>query len=375
MKRTVKFLPLLLVMFTAASCKLVYAKSSKEDVDYSGAPSKPSPNTAGARSSSGTFVAIDKSWEFVDDIADPVPSSGGQAVDYQAAKDIVDGDYLPNLTNDPLRKMTYVSTLVEDNGATEIAKACGEADMSVHHERQNVTKIDSDLLWSYARVVDNRIISQFRGPGSVRRTVFESLNYYENGYLYHVYTKLDYYEDKPGGGTRNSYFNKRAISYENAKSVFAIDSMDYVYFNDKYGLDSANLRMESLFLDGCDNYRMAYDHASRTINYLCGESNDLTVYLNDSRAYEKGELGNYPLNEGDVLSSVDYRMDYLAVTPDNREFTEVYETRVTPKTSSGDIIREVVKRGRTTLLYGCKVIYPDLSKYPERNDPDDPIYW
>ncbi len=28
MKRTVKFLPLLLVMFTAASCKLVYAKPS-----------------------------------------------------------------------------------------------------------------------------------------------------------------------------------------------------------------------------------------------------------------------------------------------------------------------------------------------------------
>ena len=95
MKRTVKFLPLLLVMFTAASCKLVYAKSSKEDVDYSGASAKPSPNTAGARSSSGVFVPIDKSWEFVDDIADPVPSSGGQAVDYQAAKDIVDGDYLP----------------------------------------------------------------------------------------------------------------------------------------------------------------------------------------------------------------------------------------------------------------------------------------
>ena len=375
MKRTVKFLPLLLVMFTAASCKLVYAKSSKEDVDYSAAPSKPSPNTAGARSSLGTFVAIDKSWEFVDDIADPVPSSDGQLVDYQAAKDIVDGDYLPNLTNDPLRKMTYVSTLVEDNGATEIAKACGEADMIVHHERQNVTKIDSDLLWSYARVVDNRMIYRFGGPDSVRRTVFESLNYYENGYLYHVYTKLDYYEDSQEAAAKYSYFNKRAISYENAKSVFAIDSMDYVYFNDKYGLDSANLRLESLFLDGCDNYRMAYDHASRTVNYLCGESNDLTVYLNDSRAYEKGELGNYPLNEGDVLSSVDYSMDYLTVTPDNREFTEVYETRVTPRTSSGDIIREVVKRGRTTLLYGCKVIYPDLSKYPERNDPDDPIYW
>ena len=65
----------------------------------------------------------------------------------------------------------------------------------------------------------------------------------------------------------------------------------------------------------------------------------------------------------------------VTVTPDNREFTEVYETRVTPKTSSGDAIREVVKRGRTTLLYGCKVIYPDLSKYPERDDPDNPIYW
>ena len=369
MKRTVKFLPLLLVMFTAASCKLVYAKSSKEDVDYSGALSKPSPSTSGA------FVPIDKSWEFVDDIADPVPSSDGQLVDYQAAKDIVDGDYLPNLTNDPLRKMTYVSTLVERNWATEIAKVCGEADMIVHHERQNVTKIDSDLLWSYARVVDNRIISRFRGPGSARRTVLESLNYYENGYLYHVYTKLDYYEDNQDAATKYSYFNKRAISYENAKSVFAIDSMDYVYFNDKYGLDSANLRLESLFLDGCDYYRMAYDHASRTVNYLCGESNDLTVYLNDSRAYEKGELGNYPLNEGDVLSSVDYSMNYLTVTPDNREFTEVYETRVTPRTSSGDNIREVVKRGRTSLLDGCKVIYPDLSKYPERDDPDDPIYW
>lgn len=165
MKRTVKFIPLLLVMFTASSCKLVYAKSSKEDVDYSGAPSKPSPST------SGVFVPIDKSWEFVDDIADPIPSSGGQAVGYQAAKDIVDGDYLPNLTNDPLRKMTYVSTLVEDNGATEIAKACGETEMNVHHERQNVTKIDSELLWSYARVVDNRIIIRFGGADSVRRTV------------------------------------------------------------------------------------------------------------------------------------------------------------------------------------------------------------
>jgi hypothetical protein len=356
-------------MFTASSCRLVYAKSYKEDVDYSGAPSKPSPNTADA------FVPIDKSWEFVDDIADPVLSPSGQVVDYQVAKDVVDNDYLPHLANDPLRKMTYVSTLVEDNGATEIAKACGEVDMTVHHERQNVTKIDSELLWSYARVVDNRIIFQLRGPDSVRRTVFESLNYYENGYLYHVYTKLDYYEDSQDAAAKYSYFNKRAISYENAKSGFAIDSMDYVYYNDKDSLDRVNLRLESLFLDGCDYYRMAYDHASRTVNYLCGESNDLTVYSNDLRVYEKGELGNYPLNEGDVLSSVDYSMDYLTVTPNNREFTEVYETRVTPRTSSGDIIREVIKRGRTTLLYGCKVIYPDLSKYPERDDPDDPIYW
>lgn len=150
--------------------------------------------------------------------------------------------------------------------------------------------------------------------------------------------------------------------------------MDYVYFNDKDSLDRANLRLESIFLDGCDYYRMAYDHASRTVNYLCGESNDITVYFNDLRVYEKGELGNYPLNEGDVLSSVDYSMDYLAVTPNNREFTEVYETRVTPRTSSGDAIREVIKRGRTTLLDGCKVIYPDLVEYAEADDPSGLIH-
>ena len=377
MKRTVKFLPLLLVMFTAASCKLVYAKPSKEDVDYSGAPSKPSPNTAGARSSSGTFVAIDKSWEFVDDIADPVPSSGGQAVDYQAAKDIIDNDYLPSLASDPLSKLTKTITLVDELDAPQKFRVGSASAMTEHHERQDITMIHSDLLWEYTRVVDNRITYYFDSPNATAdHAVYENLRYYEDGYIYNVHTKLYYQEGNEDYGTASSYFNKTRVGSEDAvRSQFAINSMDYVYFNATQGLDMVKSRIDDNFFNSSDYYRPVstiFDRTTSNIHYTRGESNALMVQSDDSLTYGKDDL----TNGGErTLDYVDYHQDFMVVTPNCHDFTELYETTVTSKTSSNETIREERRHGRTTLIDACDVFYPDLSKYPERDDPDNPIYW
>ncbi len=377
MKRTVKFLPLLLVMFTAASCKLVYAKPSKEDVDYSGAPSKPSPNTAGARSSSGVFVPIDKSWEFVDDIADPVPSSGGQAVDYQAAKDIIDNDYLPSLASDPLSKLTKTITLVDELDAPEKFRVGSASAMTEHHERQDITMIHSDLLWEYTRVVDNRITYYFDSPNAMAdHAVYENLRYYEDGYIYNVHTKLFYQEGNEDYGTASSYFNKTRVTSEDAvRSQFAINSMDYVYFNATQGLDMVKSRIDDNLFNSSDYYRPVstlFDRTTSNIHYTRGRDNALMVQSDDSLTYGKDDL----INGGErTLDYVDYHQDFMVVTPNCHDFTELYETRVTSKTSSNETIREERKHGRTTLIDACDVFYPDLSKYPERDDPDNPIYW
>jgi hypothetical protein len=377
MKRTVKFLPLLLVMFTAASCKLVYAKPSKEDIDYSGASSKPSPNTAGARSSSGVFVPIDKSWEFVDDIADPVPSSGGQAVDYQAAKDIIDNDYLPSLASDPLSKLTKTITLVDELDAPQKFRVGSASAMTEHHERQDITMIHSDLLWEYTRVVDNRITYYFDSPNAMAdHAVYENLRYYEDGYIYNVHTKLFYQEGNEDYGTASSYFNKTRVTSEDAvRSQFAINSMDYVYFNATQGLDMVKSRIDDNLFSSSDYYRPVstlFDRTTSNIHYTRGTDNALMVQSDDSLTYGKDDLTN---GGEHTLDHVDYHQDFMVVTPNCHDFTELYETTVTSKTSSNETIREERKHGRTTLIDACDVFYPDLSKYPERDDPDNPIYW
>ena len=382
MKRTVKFLPLLLVMFTAASCRLVYVKSYRAETsgEYSRTHSKPWPSTSNTRSSNSqkdTFTPIVESWQFRDDFTDTVNWPGGQLVGYQAAKDIIDNDYLPSLASDPLSKLTKTITLVDELDAPEKFRVGSASAMTEHHERQDMTMIHSDLLWEYTRVVDNRITYYFDSPNAMAdHAVYENLRYYEDGYIYNVHTKLYYQEGNEDCGTVSSYFNKTRVGSEDAvRSQFAINSMDYVYFNATQGLDMVKSRIDDNFFNSSDYYRPVstiFDRTTSNIHYTRGESNALMVQSDDSLTYGKDDL----TSGGErALDYVDYHQDFMVVTPNCHDFTELYETTVTSKTSSNETIREERKHGRTTLIDVCDVFYPDLSKYPERDDPDNPIYW
>ena len=382
MKRTVKFLPLLLVMFTAASCKLVYAKSYKAETsgEYSRTPSKPWPSTSNTRSSNSqkdTFTPIVESWQFRDDFTDTVNLPDGPLLDYSAAKDIIDNDYLPSLASDPLSKLTKTITLVDELDAPEKFRVGSASAMTEHHERQDITMIHSDLLWEYTRVVDNRITYYFDSPNAMAdHAVYENLRYYEDGYIYNVHTKLFYQEGNEDYGTASSYFNKTKVGSEDAvRSQFAINSMDYVYFNATQGLDMVKSRIDDNLFNSSDYYRPVstlFDRTTSNIHYTRGIDNALMVQSDDSLTYGKDDL----INGGErTLDYVDYHQDFMVVTPNCHDFTELYETRVTSKTSSNETIREERKHGRTTLIDACDVFYPDLSKYPERDTPDDPIYW
>ena len=382
MKRTVKFLPLLLVMFTASSCKLVYVKSYKAETsgEYSRTPSKPWPSTSNTRSSNSqkdTFTPIVESWQFRDDFTDTVNLPDGPLLDYSAAKDIIDNDYLPSLASDPLSKLTKTITLVDELDAPQKFRVGSASAMTEHHERQDITMIHSDLLWEYTRVVDNRITYYFDSPNAMAdHAVYENLRYYEDGYIYNVHTKLYYQEGNEDYGTASSYFNKTRVTSEDAaRKQFAINSMDYVYFNATQGLDMVKSRIDDNFFNSSDYYRPVstiFDRTTSNIHYTRGESNALMVQSDDSLTYGKDDL----INGGErALDYVDYHQDFMVVTPNCHDFTELYETRVTSKTSSNETIREERKHGRTTLIDACDVFYPDLSKYPERDDPDNPIYW
>ena len=382
MKRTVKFLPLLLVMFTAASCKLVYAKSYQAETsgEYSRTPSKPWPSTSNTRSSNSqkdTFTPIVESWQFRDDFTDTVNLPDGPLLDYSAAKDIIDNDYLPSLASDPLSKLTKTITLVDELDAPEKFRVGSASAMTEHHERQDITMIHSDLLWEYTRVVDNRITYYFDSPNAMAdHAVYENLRYYEDGYIYNVHTKLFYQEGNEDYGTASSYFNKTRVTSEDAaRKQFAINSMDYVYFNATQGLDMVKSRIDDNFFNSSDYYRPVstlFDRTTSNIHYTRGRDNALMVQSDDSLTYGKDDL----INGGErTLDYVDYHQDFMVVTPNCHDFTELYETTVTSKTSSNETIREERKHGRTTLIDACDVFYPDLSKYPERDDPDNPIYW
>ena len=382
MKRTVKFLPLLLVMFTASSCKLVYVKSYRAETsgEYSRTPSKPWPSTSNTRSSNSqkdTFTPIVESWQFRDDFTDTVNLPDGPLLDYSAAKDIIDNDYLPSLASDPLSKLTKTITLVDELDAPQKFRVGSASAMTEHHERQDITMIHSDLLWEYTRVVDNRITYYFDSPNAMAdHAVYENLRYYEDGYIYNVHTKLYYQEGNEDYGTASSYFNKTRVTSEDAaRKQFAINSMDYVYFNATQGLDMVKSRIDDNFFNSSDYYRPVstiFDRTTSNIHYTRGESNALMVQSDDSLTYGKDDL----INGGErALDYVDYHQDFMVVTPNCHDFTELYETRVTSKTSSNETIREERKHGRTTLIDACDVFYPDLSKYPERDDPDNPIYW
>lgn len=382
MKRTVKFIPLLLVMFTASSCRLVYVKSSKAETsgEYSRTPSKSWPSTSNTRSSNSqkdTFTPIVESWQFRDDFTDTVNQPGGPLVDYSAAKDIIDNDYLPRLASDPLFKLTKTITLVDELEAPDKFKVGSAYAMSEHHERQDITMIHSDLLWEYTRVVDNRITYYFDSLDTTAdHAVFENLRYYEDGYIYNVHTKLYYQEGNEDYGMVSSYFNKTRVASEDAvRSQFAINSMDYVYFNATLGLDMVKSRIDDNFFNSSDYYRpvsTVFDGTTSNIYYTRGGDDALMVQSDDSLTYGKDDM----TSGGErALDHVDYHQDFMVVTPNCHDFTELYETTVTSKTSSGETIREERRHGRTTLIDACDVFYPDLSKYPERDDPDDPIYW
>ena len=382
MKRTVKFLPLLLVMFTASSCKLVYVKSYKAETsgEYSRTPSKPWPSTSNTRSSNShkdTFTPIVESWQFRDDFTDTVNLPDGPLLDYSAAKDIIDNDYLPSLASDPLSKLTKTITLVDELDAPQKFRVGSASAMTEHHERQDITMIHSDLLWEYTRVVDNRITYYFDSPNAMAdHAVYENLRYYEDGYIYNVHTKLFYQEGNEDYGTASSYFNKTRVTSEDAaRKQFAINSMDYVYFNATQGLDMVKSRIDDNFFNSSDYYRPVstlFDRTTSNIHYTRGRDGALMVQSDDSLTYGKDDL----INGGErTLDYVDYHQDFMVVTPNCHDFTELYETTVTSKTSSNETIREERKHGRTTLIDACDVFYPDLSKYPERDDPDNPIYW
>ena len=232
MKRTVKFIPLLLVMFTASSCKLVHAKASTSAIGKSGVGgNEESLYSKSPRPYNGLdlFVPIDKSYQFKDTLEDQLEFPGVEDIDFETASGIVDSDYVARSRNEPLPKFTRVATMKEELHINEKHDDLEFSPMDIYIERQHIMKIHSDLLWLYSRDVENFRTVYFGGEESIQHVVGEHLCYYEDGTVYNVYTYCNYDESNEAVGTFYSYFNKDEGFLESeAKELFAINADSFV---------------------------------------------------------------------------------------------------------------------------------------------------
>ena len=174
MKRTVKFIPLLLVMFTASSCRLVYAKASTSAIGKSGVGgNEESLYSKSPRPYNGLdlFVPIDKSYQFKDTLEDQLEFPGVEDIDFETARGIVDSDYVARSRNEPLPKFTRVATMKEELHINEKHDDLEFSPMDIYIERQHIMKIHSDLLWLYSRDVENFRTVYFGGEESIQHVV------------------------------------------------------------------------------------------------------------------------------------------------------------------------------------------------------------
>ncbi|MBQ2052670.1 MAG: hypothetical protein II494_03160, partial [Bacilli bacterium] len=208
MKRTVKFIPLLLVMFTASSCRLVYAKASTSAIGKSGVGgNEESLYSKSPRPYNGLdlFVPIDKSYQFRNALEDPIELPDGEDVDYGTAKDFVDNNYLAHLETDPLPEFTLTETRIEEAHIIENHEDNASAPRDIYIEWQGVRKARSESLWAYSRTVQKTTTYNFSGDESIHHVVGEHLCYFKGGTVYNVYTYCDYDESNEGVGTFYSY--------------------------------------------------------------------------------------------------------------------------------------------------------------------------
>ena len=381
MKRTVKFIPLLLVMFTAVGCRLVYAKASTSAIGKSGVGgNEESLYSKSPRPYNGLdlFVPIDKSYQFKDTFEDPLEFPSVEDIDFETASGIVDSDYVARSRNEPLPKFTRVATMKEELHINEKHDDLKFSPKDIYIERQHIMKIHSDLLWLYSRDVENFRNVYFGGEESIQHVVCEHLCYYEDGTVYNVYTYCDYDESNEAVGTFYSYFNKDENFLESeAKELFAINADSYVYYISGLGLNRVASEVEGHFKDSSSSY-FAEDYSGLnhvgSVNYVRGENGQLLVVSDDNCIYSKSDLSDIPAGEESLLDSIEYHQNYTVMAFDCFSFTEDYETTSTSRATSGNVLRKETKRGRTSLEVTCATFYPDLAEYAEADDPSGLIH-
>ena len=381
MKRTVKFIPLLLAMFTASSCKLVYAKASTSAIGKSGVGgNEESLYSKSPRPYNGLdlFVPIDKSYQFRNALEDPIELPDGEDVDYGTAKDFVDNNYLAHLETDPLPEFTLTETRIEEAHIIENHEDNASAPRDIYIEWQGVRKARSESLWAYSRTVQKTTTYNFSGDESIHHVVGEHLCYFKGGTVYNVYTYCDYDESNEAVGTFYSYFNRdEGYSEKDAGPLFAINANDYVYFTGGLGVNAvdekvmANFQESSLFYKAGDYYHL--DRVT-TLNYVRCQNGWLIVGAHDNCIYTKNDLKYIPESEESILDSVEYHQDHVVIASDCFAFTNDYETTSTSRATSGNVLRKETKCGRTSLAVTCGTFYPDLAEYAEADDPSGLIH-
>lgn len=375
MKRTVKFIPLLLVAFTASGCKLVSVKSSQGGNEESHLEESRAQGSKSRQPYNGLdlFVPIDKSYQFRDTLEDQLEFQGVEEIDFETAKGIVDNDYVARSRNEPLPKFTRVETKKEELHINEKHDDLEFSPMDIYIERQHIMKINSDMLWLYSRDVENFRTVYFGGEESIQHIVGEHLCYYKDGTVYNVYTYCNYDESNEAVGTFYSYFNKDEDFLEReAKELFAINADNYVYYINGFGLNRVASEAEAHFKDSSSSY-FAEDYSRLNhvgnVNYVRGENGQLLVVSDDNCTYTKGDLSDMPAGEESLLESIEYHQSYTVIALDCFSFTEDYETSSTSRATSGSVLRKETKHGRTSLAVTCGTFYPDLVEYAEADDP------
>ena len=380
MKRTVKFIPLLLVMFTAVGCKLVSVKSSQGGNEESHLEESRAQGSKSRQPYNGLdlFVPIDKSYQFRDTLEDQLEFQGVEEIDFETAKGIVDNDYVARSRTEPLPKFTRVETKKEELHINEKHDDLEFSPIDIYIERQHIMKINSDMLWLYSRDVENFRTVYFGGEESIQHIVGEHLCYYKDGTIYNVYTYCNYDESNEAVGTFYSYFNKDEDFLEReAKELFAINADSFVYYINGFGLNRVASEVEAHFKDSSSSY-FAEDYSRLNhvgnVNYVRGENGQLLVVSDDNCTYTKGDLSDIPAGEESLLESIEYHQSYTVIALDCFSFTEDYETTSTSRATSGSVLRKETKRGRTSLAVTCGTFYPDLVEYAEADDPSGLIH-
>ena len=360
MKKIVKVSSLLSIMFAAIACGQNSSNSNNSASNSGGSSSFQNQG----------FHPVAESWKDEDVFSKPVNYELNNIITTEEAESIVNNDIIPNVAQKTPKKLTYIEATKKELRVSENRSTGDYSVKSYYQERKTTQQIDSDNKWSYSRTSEESRTVYFEEDDLIRHEVLESLSFYRNNYLYSVVAEIDYYEGSEDKGTYECYYVKKEISSnEEIDSYFTVNTEGLAYFHEHRGFANLDRRIKVIFgystsyysVGSTDNLNFQTNHS-----YASKGSGYLDCLVNQTCTYGINDLNDYPSEERNALKTIDYQQKYLSNISNYFPYTESYATTSISKGSDNKAIREETNQGKRILTEGCKIFYPDLSKFEER---------